>query len=467
MSSVAWLEEELESLGLKAMARTPFYGRGPGPQIARMDMQAATAPGRAYGKMFESLGESAGQAIETYSKNKQRSEMLDGQIGAILMNMTPEQQAQVDTSPIGKSLKKFVNQDLSLPGKESLLGGLLVDQKMDAQQREQDRVARLDQLEVDKFNEIKRRNELTEAFNLDKWLRLVGESDVEKRSAAGMFKPQERAYTEEDFLAGEGFEYKSDDIFEPPPLKRVGDSPMVESLPDSWKPWGRGVADRVNRGEIDPRFAYQAAEQVKAEAQASAIDPFKQWEEERKRETHARATEKHEQEQKVKSFDGVPMGDLVLTGSIGDIAEAKKAKEGLVNLNATLRDLDELMELGRQREDETWLSDDVKKRASQLATKVRGQIREAILGPGTVTGDEYVRLSEQVPDPTTGFDTTSATWGEEGVELLGNLKRDLLKLSKDRFNAYGVTIAGQAGSPTGAPEVQTSSGRVRVLNLDN
>ena len=235
---------------------------------------------------------------------------------------------------------------------------------------------------------------------------------------------------------------------------------MVESLPDSWKSWGRDVEDRVNRGEIDPRFAYRAAEQVKADAQASAIDPFKLLDEQRKQ-------VKFSDEKKIKSFDGVPMGDLILTGSIGDIPEAKKAKEGLVNLNATLRDLDELMKLGEQREDETWLSDDVKKRASQLATKVRGQIREAILGPGTVTGDEYVRLSEQVPDPTAGFDTTSATWGEEGVELLGNLKRDLLKLSKDRFNAYGVTIAGQAGSPTGAPEVQTSSGRVRVLNLDN
>ena len=120
------------------MARTPFFGRGPGPQIARMDMQSATAPGRAYGKMFESLGESAGQAIETFSKNKQRSEALDGQIGAILMNMSPEQRDQLENNPIGKTLEKFVKQDLSLSGKESLLGGLLVDQKMDAQKRQRD-----------------------------------------------------------------------------------------------------------------------------------------------------------------------------------------------------------------------------------------------------------------------------------------------------------------------------------------
>lgn len=435
--------------------------------LGRMDFSPFQTAGAAQARANEAFGDTVANAIETYSKSKQRSEMLDGQIGTILMNMSPEQRAQLDSNPIGKTLKKFVNQDLSLSGKESLLGSLAIDMQMDAQQREQDRVARLDQLEEDKFNEIKRRNELTQAFNLDKWLKAEGESDAEKDFAAGMFRPQERAFTEEDFLAGEGFKYKTDDIFEPPPLKRVGDSPMVESLPDSWKSWGRSVEERVNREEIDPRLAYKAVEQVKADAQASAIDPFKLAKEQRDAIAFAQEQVEFEDRQTVKSFEGSKMGDLVLTGSIGDVAEAKKAKEGLVNLNATLRDLDELMELGRQREDKTWLSDDAKKRAAMLADKIRGQIREAILGPGTVQEAEYKRLAAQVPDPTIGFDTTSATFGEEGVELLSKLKRDLLALSKNRFEAYGVTIAGQAGSPTGAPGVQTPQGNVRVINLDN
>ena len=182
--------QEGQANQVNIMARTPFFGRGPGPQIARMDMQAATAPGRAWGDALEVVGREGAEAIETYSKNKQRSEMLDGQIGAILRNMTPEQQAQLDSNPIGKTLKKFVNQDLSLSGKESLLGSLAIDMQMYAQQREQDRVGRLDQLEVDKFNETKRRNELTEGLNLDKWLQLQGDSDAEKTSAAGMSSPK-------------------------------------------------------------------------------------------------------------------------------------------------------------------------------------------------------------------------------------------------------------------------------------
>lgn len=154
---------------------TPFYGRGPGPGIARMDMQAATAPGRAYGKMFESLGESAGDAIETYSKNKQRSEMLDGQIGAILMNMTPEQQAQLDSNPIGKTLKKFVNQDLSLSGKESLLGSLAIDMQMDAQRKQTEQRDYL-------FNQQKAQHEAVKRFN-QRSMGMIPNPEVEKIDA--------------------------------------------------------------------------------------------------------------------------------------------------------------------------------------------------------------------------------------------------------------------------------------------
>ena len=52
------------------MARTPFFGRGPAPQIARMDMQAATAPGKHWGKAFESIGQTVGQAVEKHREHK-------------------------------------------------------------------------------------------------------------------------------------------------------------------------------------------------------------------------------------------------------------------------------------------------------------------------------------------------------------------------------------------------------------
>ena len=121
------------------MARTPFYGRGPGPQIARMDMQAATAPGRAWGDAFEAVGREGAEAIETFSKNKQKSEMLDGQIGTILENMTPEKQKEMESSPLKPDFDKFLKGELTLTKKESFVGSLLLDRQMDKEQEQTDR----------------------------------------------------------------------------------------------------------------------------------------------------------------------------------------------------------------------------------------------------------------------------------------------------------------------------------------
>ena len=54
------------------MARQPFFGRGPAPQIARMNMQAATAPGRDWKATFESIGQTVGQAVEKFRADKEK-----------------------------------------------------------------------------------------------------------------------------------------------------------------------------------------------------------------------------------------------------------------------------------------------------------------------------------------------------------------------------------------------------------
>jgi hypothetical protein len=85
------------------------------------------------------LGESAGQAIETFSKNKQRGEMLDGQIGTILTNMTPEKQKEIETSPFKPQLDKFLAGEMPNSKKESFFGSLMLDMKMDEQQKQTER----------------------------------------------------------------------------------------------------------------------------------------------------------------------------------------------------------------------------------------------------------------------------------------------------------------------------------------
>ena len=59
------------------MARRPFFGQGPAPQIARMNMEAATAPGRAYAAAFQKLGDIASDTLEKFREKKEEKERED------------------------------------------------------------------------------------------------------------------------------------------------------------------------------------------------------------------------------------------------------------------------------------------------------------------------------------------------------------------------------------------------------
>jgi len=54
------------------MARQPFFGSGPAPQIARMDMGVATAPGRNWSDTFKSIGQTVGDTLEKFRANKEK-----------------------------------------------------------------------------------------------------------------------------------------------------------------------------------------------------------------------------------------------------------------------------------------------------------------------------------------------------------------------------------------------------------
>lgn len=78
------------------MARRPFFGQND-TKIAKMDMQAATAPGRAYRDMFESLGETFGGAIEKYQLDKEKQKKNEGFIKSQsgMLDMLAEQDPEM------------------------------------------------------------------------------------------------------------------------------------------------------------------------------------------------------------------------------------------------------------------------------------------------------------------------------------------------------------------------------------
>jgi hypothetical protein len=108
------------------MARTPFYGRND-TKIAKMDMQAATAPGRAYRDAFENLGQQVGGAIEKYQLNKEKRAKLEGEIEAMLptymQDLTMSGNEDSDKKNMSR-LEKFQKGDMSVSDLQGLAGEL-------------------------------------------------------------------------------------------------------------------------------------------------------------------------------------------------------------------------------------------------------------------------------------------------------------------------------------------------------
>jgi len=112
------------------MARQPFFGRGPGPAIARMDMNAATAPGRAYGQMFANVGSQIGGMIKEYGLNKEKRAKLTGEIEAYYKenpNAISEIGMSGDEAQDKKDFlerEKFIKGDMNMAQLEGLAGKL-------------------------------------------------------------------------------------------------------------------------------------------------------------------------------------------------------------------------------------------------------------------------------------------------------------------------------------------------------
>ena len=107
------------------MARRPFYGQGGAIPIARMNMQAATAPGRAYAQMGKDFGEKIGGAIKQYGLNKEKQKVADARIKSAVNGM-PEFVAAGVLSPEQKTMAE---EFLSDPSKSPMEKVAFIDEQ--------------------------------------------------------------------------------------------------------------------------------------------------------------------------------------------------------------------------------------------------------------------------------------------------------------------------------------------------
>ena len=109
------------------MARRPFYGQGGAIPIAKMNMQAATAPGRAYAQMGKDFGDKIGGAIKQYGLNKEKRAKLEGEIEAMLptymQDLTMSGNEESDKKNMSR-LQKLQKGDMSISDLQGLAGEL-------------------------------------------------------------------------------------------------------------------------------------------------------------------------------------------------------------------------------------------------------------------------------------------------------------------------------------------------------
>ena len=117
------------------MARQPFFSGNYGSQIARMDLNATTSPGRAQGQAFANLGGQIGKTIEQYQLNKEKRAKLTGEIEAMLPNYLQDLTMSGDEDADKKNMlriEKFRKGDSSMADLQGLAGELAMKDKVEA-----------------------------------------------------------------------------------------------------------------------------------------------------------------------------------------------------------------------------------------------------------------------------------------------------------------------------------------------
>jgi hypothetical protein len=127
------------------MARRPFFGQND-TKIAKMDMQAATAPGRAYAAAFKGLGEDIGGAIEKYQLNKEKRNKLQATLEGQLksnpsiiqeLTMSGDEQSDKKNQALVEKILQGDGSTADLERMNGLLAGRTLAENNEYKRREQ------------------------------------------------------------------------------------------------------------------------------------------------------------------------------------------------------------------------------------------------------------------------------------------------------------------------------------------
>jgi len=169
------------------MARRPFYGQGGAIPIAKINMQAATAPGRAYAQMGKDFGEKIGGAIKQYGLNKEKQKKNEGFIKSQsgMLNMLAEQDPEM-ASQYSAMKEQLNNPDVPLATRaefgKNLVNNITLSSRLKGQRLLQDTQAQTleEQKRTAKLREdlLQQKSDLNEIVNNIKSIDLANLEDL-------------------------------------------------------------------------------------------------------------------------------------------------------------------------------------------------------------------------------------------------------------------------------------------------
>ena len=216
------------------MARTPFYGRTPAPQIARMDMQSATAPGRFLQQSLTQLGQSIGYAITKNAENKEKKANQE-----LVYNFLRKQGLSDEEATVGSKVPEASNFIMNMKKFES-------DQK----------TAQVNRENVQSQTQINQAN-LQNAEKAEK-----DQSELNRF----MVTPSERMPTKAEGRYSVLQNLREGKGVTPPARMVKEDSFGVSQLPETYKKFGRDVEKAVQEGRVSPDVGAKLINEKRAEA---------------------------------------------------------------------------------------------------------------------------------------------------------------------------------------------------------
>lgn len=218
------------------MARKPFFGSSGAPAIAKMDMRAATEPGRAFGNMFSQLGQIAGVALRKHAENKEKKQNQELLEDFLKRNGYDEEDAKViskipEANRLITDMKKFESDMETAETNREYLESQTAINEANIKSAEE---AKKEEMEMNRF--------------------LVTPSERMPTKSEGRYSVLK------NLQEGKGVT---------PPARMVKeDSVAVSQLPEPYKKFGRDVEKAVQDGDISVNAGAGLIRQKQAEAVA-------------------------------------------------------------------------------------------------------------------------------------------------------------------------------------------------------